>query len=212
MRMARITLAHLMLVSTSLVLMASAIPMPAALSAAEIGGWRGKGGGGSDGSNVPEQVHLTQGKHPGSLIIGWATQGKGMPVVRYGLKSGAYEWKVVGTTETYVRGNYTSPSIHHAKVRRGCNWRAGSANVLPIGAPPACTPDGPRMGQVPLLFATTCVGDLLNFPCGSQVSGLSPSTTYYYAIGDEVSGARELYFTTLPVVGGTQSLTFTVIG
>jgi hypothetical protein len=44
------------------------------------------------------------------------------------------------------------------------------------------------------------------------VSGLSPSTTYYYAIGDEASGARELYFTTLPAVGATKSLTFTVIG
>jgi len=161
----------------SLVLMAGAIPMPKALSAAGIEEVMGRPGGASDGSNVPEQVHIIQGKHPGSLIIGWATQGKGVPVVRYGLKSGAYEWKALGTTETYVRGNYTSPHIHHAKV--SCN---AAATTRPAAASPTSplrpafdasstgplpdrTPDGPRMGETSVPFIPVLRLPLMIYAC-----------------------------------------------
>ena len=165
----------LMLGWASLVLMADAIPMPKALSASGIEDVMGRPGGASDVSNVPEQVHITQGKHPGSLIIGWATQGKGVPVVRYGLKSGVYEWKALGTTETYVRGNYTSPHIHHAKVSC-CNEAATSRAASPasplnsfdassIALLPDRTPDRPRMGETPVFFIHVLRLPLMIFAC-----------------------------------------------
>ena len=94
-------------------------------------------------------------------MVSWATNATAVSVVRYGTMSGVYTSKVVGTASTYTRGVYTSPFLHHAKIK-----------------------------------------------------GLQPSTTYYYAIGDDTPelNVRELSFTTLPPVGANECLTFTVIG
>mmetsp|Transcript_21244 Transcript_21244/g.53472 ORF Transcript_21244/g.53472 Transcript_21244/m.53472 type:complete len:454 (-) Transcript_21244:7-1368(-) len=117
----------------------------------------------SDEGGVPQQVHVTQGKHPGTLIVSWATDAPSVSEVHYGPAPGKYLWKAAGKASQYTRGAYTSPHLHHVKL-----------------------------------------------------TGLNASTTYYYAVGDASveagGGLRELSVTTLPAVGGGQSLTFTVIG
>jgi len=111
-----------------------------------------------DAGGVPQQVHVTQGKHPGKMIVSWATNTPSVSEVHYGLTPGANTWKAAGKASQYTRGDYTSPFLHHVKItglnastlyyysvgdlntKKGKNLRELSVTTLPpVGAAQSLT-------------------------------------------------------------------------
>jgi len=90
-------------------LAADAIPIP------EDGPVRDKCG--PEAGTVPQQVHVTSGSDPSTLIVTWVTHSKTPSVVMYGTARGQYLYNSVGESGKYTRGNYTSDHIHSAKLK-----------------------------------------------------------------------------------------------
>eukprot|EP00899_Mesostigma_viride_P027463 jgi/Mesvir1/7901/Mv11831-RA.1 len=75
----------------------------------------------SAGDNTPEQMHVTLWG-PDKMAVVWITDSPPdvaagtlrPPSVQYGLESGILKWRVLGSTTTYTKGNYTSGHIHQA--------------------------------------------------------------------------------------------------